>query len=236
MRGAAVIVAFALVVVGVQLRIARNEEQSRSAAATRIADGILRITILGDSVGHGAGDESGRGIAGDLDAIFATDNAAAAPVTNMAVNGSRTYNVLARLHERATRAAIRVADVVIVSIGGNDLYGDAIARLRSLAWSSHAMRLALDGVNAVVSSIHRTNPAARVILLGLYDPYRKPFLDRAVAQWDAHLIERFAGDRSVDVIRIADVLAQPERISSIDHFHPGAAGYALVAARIHGAL
>jgi len=34
-------------------------------------DGVLRVAILGDSVAHGAGDESGRGIAGHLDASTA---------------------------------------------------------------------------------------------------------------------------------------------------------------------
>ncbi|HSP13388.1 MAG TPA: hypothetical protein VLV78_01400 [Thermoanaerobaculia bacterium] len=53
-----------------------------------------------------------------------------------------------------------------------------------------------------------------------------------VASWDSQLIARFARDGSVDVVRIADLFAFTERLSSSDHFHPGAAGYALIAQRI----
>jgi lysophospholipase L1-like esterase len=50
--------------------------------------------------------------------------------------------------------------------------------------------------------------------------------------WDAMLIRRFAADPNVTVIRIADLFATRDRLSPIDHFHPSAAGYALIAARI----
>src|SRR5207244_8043592 len=54
-------------------------------------------------------------------------------------------------------------------------------------------------------------PAARVVLLGLYDPYRTRFLDEQVALWDSRLIARFARDPAVDVVRIADLLAYTAR-------------------------
>ena len=80
--------------------------------------------------------------------------------------------------------------------------------------------------------IHTANPAARVVLLGLYNPYRTAFLDEQVALWDSRLIARFARDREVDVVRIADLFTTTARLSPIDHFHPSAEGYALIAARV----
>jgi lysophospholipase L1-like esterase len=53
-----------------------------------------------------------------------------------------------------------------------------------------------------------------------------------VARWDARLIARFADDRAVDVVRVADLFEYTARLSPVDHFHPGAAGYALIAARV----
>lgn len=119
---------------------------------------------------------------------------------NLGINGARTWDVL-----RLLRKPI-VANAIVLSIGGNDLYGDSIARLATLVAPSLAMERTLNRVAAIVAAIHRANPSARVFLLGLYDPYRSPFLDEQVAHWDARLIERFARDRAVDVVRIAPAL------------------------------
>jgi len=185
-------------------------------------DGVFRVAVVGDSVAHGAGDESGRGIAGNLDALLAGSHI----VQNLGVNGARTWDVL-----RLLRKPI-VADAIVLSIGGNDLYGDSIARLATVIAPALAMERTLDRVAAIVAAIHRTAPAARIYLLGLYDPYQSPYLDEQVAHWDARLIERFARDRAVDVIRIADVVT----VSPLDRFHPSAAGYAAIASRIAPAL
>jgi lysophospholipase L1-like esterase len=186
-----------------------------------VARSIHRIAVLGDSVAHGAGDESGRGgFAGRLGA------------TNFGISGARTTLVLNLLRRADVRNVLRTADLVIISIGGNDLYGDAVARFATILAPALAMERTIDRVAVIVDRIHAANPAARVVLLGLYDPYGTPFLDEQIARWDSRLIARFAGDRAVDVVRIADLFAYTARLSPIDHFHPGAEGYALIAARV----
>jgi lysophospholipase L1-like esterase len=185
---------------------------------------IAHIVVLGDSVAHGAGDENGGGISANLHAA------------NFAVNGSRTYDVMRALRTAGAKSAVRAADAVVISIGGNDLFGDRISKLESLAWPSMTMARTIGRVDRLVSEIRHLNPAARVYLLGLYNPYRNSslgaFLDQQVALWDARLIAHFAEQPNVDVVRIADVLARTSRLSSIDHFHPGHEAYKLIAQRI----
>ncbi|MFZ2490153.1 MAG: hypothetical protein WA208_01580 [Thermoanaerobaculia bacterium] len=41
-----------------------------------------------------------------------------------------------------------------------------------------------------------------------------------------------ATKQKVTVIRIADLLARTDRISPLDHFHPGSQGYQAIARRI----
>ncbi len=136
-----------------------------------VARPIHRIAVLGDSVAHGAGDESRRGgLAGRLSAV------------NFGVDGARTGVVLNLLKRADVRNALGNADLVVVSIGGNDLYGDSVARLATLIAPSLAMERTLDRVSAIVDRIHAASPDARVVLLGLYDPYRKPLLDQQVAR------------------------------------------------------
>jgi len=171
----------------------------------------LRIVVIGDSVAHGLG--------------------AAMHVENLGINGARTWNVLRLLRDGHARARVAAANLVVVSIGGNDLYGDSAARLLTTLWPSHAMERTLDRIERIVSALRRANPTARIALLGLYDPYRTPSLDRKVNEWDARLIERFAAARNVDVIRIADLFRVP-RLSAVDHFHPSEAAYELIAKRV----
>ncbi len=203
-------------------------------------DGVFRAVVLGDSVAHGAGDERGRGIAGALDEQLRALHIRAAATANLGINGARTCAVQRLLSQSAARSVIRRADVIVLSIGGNDLYGDPIARVLSTCFADHQQALTLARVRRIVTTLHRANPAARIYLLGLYNPYRLSqsgsWLDRQVNRWDARLIARFAADRGVTVVRICDLLRRSDRLSAIDHFHPGAAGYAAIAARIAASL
>jgi lysophospholipase L1-like esterase len=102
-----------------------------------------------------------------------------------------------------------------------------------------APRLMIDVVAERVASIVRTlerESDARIVLLGVYDPYRKPQLDADVSRWSAKLYERFANDRRVQVITIADLFVARRRISPIDGFHPNADAYERIARRVAEAL
>ena len=188
-----------------------------------VARAVHRIAVIGDSVAHGAGDESNSGgIAGRLGA------------TNFGINGARTSVVLNLMRRPDVQRALERADLVVVSIGGNDLFGDTVARFTTILAPTLSMERTIDRIALIVDRIHAANPAARIVLLGLYDPYRKPALDEQVARWDSSLIARFAHDRAVDVVRIADLFEYTTRLSPLDQFHPSAEGYALIAARIAG--
>jgi lysophospholipase L1-like esterase len=198
----------------------------------------LRLVVVGDSVAHGAGDEHGLGISGSLDHELRLRGIAAEPVLNLGINGARTFNVHALLARK--RAALLHADIAIVSIGGNDLYGDTRARLLSTLFPAVHQILTAHNVRRIVAELHALNPAMRIYVLGLYNPYRggaqSTWLDRQVNLWDARLIAQFAALQHVTVIRICDLLDRPDRISSVDHFHPGAMGYEEIARRIVSGL
>ena len=197
------------------------------------ADPITRVVVLGDSVARGAGDETGRGIAGALGAITN------ARVENLGINGGRTANVLQLMAKPAARKAVRNAQLIVVSIGGNDLFGNSIEKWRSLLAPRVAAFCVARRVERVISRIREENRSAQIVLLGLYNPYRRSafgkMLDEEIARWDSKMIAAFARDRALNVIRIADLIDEPRAISPVDHYHPSASGYHAIAARIASA-
>jgi lysophospholipase L1-like esterase len=205
----------------------------RRDVATELSmhQGAARVVVLGDSVARGAGDEKGLGLPGWLN-----HDLQAASTLNLGINGGRTSNVARLLRQPQARSSIAQADLVVMSIGGNDLYGDSLARLLTTLWPWYQRERTLSRVASLVSQVRQINPGARIYILGLYNPYQESragrWIDVQVNLWDGALIQRLSEMRGVTVIRIADVLARADRLSPIDHFHPGTLGYAAIARRI----
>jgi len=195
----------------------------------------LRVVIVGDSLAHGAGDETGKSLAQHLDEELTRLQVAHEATVDLAVNGSRTWDVARVLRATTAGSALKRADVVVLSIGGNDLYGDSLARLFSSVAPRMMIRSVVGDVGTIVEQIEQRS-AARIVLLSLYDPYRNPKLDADVNLWSSRLFERFHDDNRVQVITIADLFVAKNRLSRIDHFHPGAEANAAIARRIAEAL
>lgn len=188
------------------------------------------LLVLGDSVAAGSGDESGRGLAGFLRLRLASLDP---HITNAAIPGARTGDV--RRASRNRLLEVRRADVIVLSIGGNDLFGSAREQLLARALPRFAMWRASRRVAAVVDDLRSVNASATIILLGLYNPYARtslgPWVSTQVRRWDARLMAIYARQSRVVVLPIADVLA-PGRLSPLDRFHPGSAGYDAIVRRI----
>ena len=194
--------------------------------------------VVGDSLARGTGDESGLGIGGRLVDELKRRRIPTKNVVNLAINGARTADLLRQLESRNVRVLIGQANVIIVSIGGNDLWGD---NWRNVMPSDPeaVMGAVLDRVVRVVKVVRGANPQARIFVIGLYNPFVSaqfgkmltPFVNR----WNAKLVERFAEDPNIVVVQTSDLFAFHDRLS-FDRFHPSQEGYALIARRIADAL
>lgn len=198
------------------------------------------ILILGDSVANGAGDEARIGLSGHLDAELTRAGIAHTPTINAAMNGARTWHMASRLRDRKVRDEVKHATVLVVSIGGNDLFGDSRARLLSLIAPRLSIDLTIDRVEELVKRLRAMNGNARIFVVSVYNSYRGSAIGRVVdpyvAIWTSELLARFSGDANVTIVPIADLFSHHERRSTIDHYHPSAEGYALIARRIAESL
>lgn len=207
----------------------------RAAAAPVAPRNLITPVILGDSLARGAGDERGLGISGRLDEELRRRGIRARRTYNLGVNGARTADLLRQLESPNVQQLLRDANVIVVSIGGNDLWGGNDWRNASPSNAEETMDGVLARIETAVERIRAANPRARVFFIGLYNPFvsnpEGARLSSLVNRWNARLLERFGEDPNFTLVATADLFSHRDRLS-VDRFHPGGEGYGLIARRI----
>jgi lysophospholipase L1-like esterase len=220
--------------IGTSVAIASASRVTTAAPRQQVAP-----IILGDSLARGTGDESGLGIGGRFVDELRRRHVDAKNIVNLAVNGARTRDLEQQLASRNVQTLIAQSNVVIVSIGGNDLWGDNNWRNAPPRDPEGVMKGVLDRVESSVTIIRGANPSARIFVIGLYNPFvSTPFgkmLTPFVNRWNALLVERFGSDPNVVIVQTSDIFAYRDRLS-FDRFHPNDEGYTLIARRIADAI
>lgn len=199
----------------------------------------LAPLVLGDSLARGAGDSTGLGIPGRLDQELRRRNVRAQRTLNLGINGARTRDLQEQLKRPNVELLVRQANVIVLSIGGNDLWGGADWRTAAPPDPDATMNEVLDRITAIVKRVRELNPRARVFLIGLYNPFTgTPYgrqLATFVSRWNARVVERFANDPDFALVQTADLFSHHDRLA-LDRFHPSGEGYGLIARRIADAL
>jgi lysophospholipase L1-like esterase len=205
------------------------------AIAAQPQTGVLTPIIVGDSLARGTGDETGLGIGGRITEELRRRKMNVKPTVNLAVNGARTNDLLQTMESKNVRTLLAQSNVIIVSIGGNDLWGGTDWRNAPPKDPDVVMKTVIDRIDQAVKIIRAVNPKGRVFIIGLYNPFATtpfgPQLSALVSQWNAKLIEHFAADVNVTIVETSDLFSHRDRLS-FDRFHPNQDGYALIARRI----
>jgi lysophospholipase L1-like esterase len=201
-------------------------------------DGVFRILVVGDSLAKGTGDDTGKGFA--VDVLESFRRKGRAEITNLAVNGMESPEILEVVESPNVRSLAARSDLILVSAGGNDLShgvtrGTAPTDVAETVVESRN-RYARN-LRAILAALREANPSARICVLGLYDPFGD---DRTagrlgasvVLQWNALIEETALGFSNVSVIPTFDLFqGRPDRLSA-DRYHPNAAAYEEIAKRI----
>jgi lysophospholipase L1-like esterase len=216
-----------------------NIAPATSTAAAPAAQTSVVPVIVGDSLARGAGDETGLGIAGRLDEELRKRKRPAKTTVNLGINGARTADLVRQLESPNVKSMLGQANVIVISIGGNDLWGGSDWRTAAPENPDVVMAGVLDRIGNVVKTVRDANPKARVFFIGLYNPFAAtpmgPRLNGLVNRWNGKLLERFGSDPNFTVVQTADLFSHHDRLA-LDRFHPGAEGYALIARRIADGL
>jgi lysophospholipase L1-like esterase len=208
-----------------------------SLAATIAQSKTIHLVALGDSLTHGLGDSSGEGYVGDV-----THQARTAGYTviqsNLGIDGLTSQGLKSEVSQPATISLLQSANLILISIGGNDL--NQAAGLPSIQTARIATARAAFETNlrAILQQIRRVNQNAAILVIGLYNPYgdiasAKAQTDAIVETWNADeqtVVSQFSGALVVQTYDLFQF--NPTKYLYIDHFHPNQLGYERIAARV----
>ena len=211
----------------------------------------LKITALGDSLTVGTGDATGIGyVKRAADGLARAMNKPVRVLNNLAIGGQRADELVEQLKNTGVRNAVLQADILFLSIGANDLFQFATGG-RSVAQGSDITPELLEGrleegqnrLRNVFAALRELNRAARIVYIGLYNPfYDLPELrdvaSETIQDWNAFVHSLAVADGNATVVPTYDLFEHEllGKYLSSDHFHPNEAGYIRIAERVVQAL
>lgn len=199
------------------------------------ADEPLRYVVLGDSIGYGAG------VLNSDEACFGkiVANTAGFDFKNDAVNGYRTEDLIRHLDKENISADVAAADIISISIGGNDfLRGDMagliqeanagdFSRFDSIAEEFYA------NFCVIIEKIKEINPDAVILMQTLYNPgfesIREVYqqgADRLNAGYAKYLKEN---PGAYELLDVASAFVGHSEYVAADYIHPSAEGNVVIA-------
>ena len=214
------------------------------AAAATAGSGTFRIVALGDSLTRGAGDAAGSGGYPERVAAALRKEGRTVAVENLGVDGIETEDLLRKVEEPDVQRRLASAQVILLSIGGNDLShsirGAALPGETPADPTAAALATASLNLQRILSAVRAANGSSPIRILGLYNPFPETY-DRKLAKetllkWNVALEEASYGVPGATVVPTADLFDErPDRLS-LDRFHPGANGYGEIAGRVLSTL
>lgn len=202
----------------------------------------LTIVSVGDSLTQGVGDSANKGgylpyLQAELEKEKGVNHT---EFYNFGVKGNRTDQLIKRLQTTNVQAGIEKADIVIITIGGNDVMKVVRENFSHLKveYFNKAKRQYENNLHEILQLIRTINEDTMIVLVGLYNPFYTWFsdvkeLDEIIDEWNETselIIETY---EDAYFVKIADLFEyHGESLLYTDYFHPNDKGYELIASRL----
>lgn len=202
----------------------------------------LTIVALGDSLTRGTGDETGKGYVGVLLDEIKEKTKRPVQLTNLGINGQRSDQLRKQIEQKEVQRQIQKADMVLVTIGGNDLFrgGQGLIDFNAGEVATIEKKY-LDNLKFIFEQIRKNNSNANVFFIGLYNPFieldQGKEMSKAVRHWNYDSAEVSAAFPKIVFVPTFDLfeLKVNDYLYS-DKFHPNSKGYRLIAERVASLL
>ncbi|MEH7545317.1 MULTISPECIES: SGNH/GDSL hydrolase family protein [Bacillaceae] len=206
----------------------------------------LTVLAAGDSLTQGVGDSTDQGgYLPYLESMLEKDKGVQeVDFYNYGVKGNRTTQLLKRLKSPKIKPILQQSNLVILTIGGNDIMKIVKDNISDLQVSDFLKEKESyrSHLTQIFDVIFKENPNASIVLVGVYNPFSKWFsdikeMDQIVAEWN-QIGQSVVNQYSLSYfVSIGDLfLNADEDVLYTDNFHPNDKGYKLMAERINEAL
>lgn len=195
------------------------------------------ILVMGDSLAFGTGDETGDGFGIGLSKLWKDKTNKKIQVNNFAVNGAVSTDLFQVASNESTLLAITNADIVIISIGGND-----ITKLKDVQSNLvyNEFQGIIDNYNSnlknILNLIRDVNETCMVVFIGLYNPFGKEITTdniKVLNSWNYETMQIIAEYDNIVFAPTYDLFKYNiTNYLTIDNFHPNADGYKAISNRI----
>lgn len=220
-------------------------DEAQEVVETRVPQNI-NIVSIGDSLTEGVGDSTNSGgyvpyLEEQLESLDEIKNAS---FVNYGKRGNRTDQLIKRLSTKEIEADIEKADIVMVTIGGND-----VVKVVKENWSDLTVDTFekeedgyADRIQTVLKEIRSINEEAGIVLIGIYNPFGRVFVDteddEAIVQaWNDRAEEVAASFERTVFVNVETIFGEgSDGLFFEDQFHPNDIGYEQMAGRIFNTI
>ncbi|HFU3729464.1 TPA: SGNH/GDSL hydrolase family protein [Streptococcus suis] len=213
----------------------------------------FRYLALGDSLTEGVGDVTGQGgFVPLLAQSLVNEYGYEVDVQNFGVSGNTSKQILKRMKENEElQQALKEADLLTLTVGGNDLRKVIVSNLSNLKLSTFDKPAREYGRNLerIVKRARQENADLPIYILGIYNPFYLSFpelteMQTVVDKWNQTTKQITEKYKDVYFVEINDLLykglegemglSQSSSASTNnllyedDHFHPNNTGYEIM--------
>jgi lysophospholipase L1-like esterase len=202
----------------------------------------MNIVALGDSLTKGMGDDTGKGYVGDITEQVKKRTNQQVSLLNLGINGQTSAQLRKQVQQPEVIRQIKNADIVLVTIGGNDLFrgGEGLVDYKSENIQVIENRY-LENLKFIFTQVRKANTNVNVFFVGLYNPFINlstgKETSKVVRQWNYDSAELSADFSRIVFVPTFDLfeLKVNDYLYS-DKFHPNSKGYRLIAERVAALL
>jgi len=200
----------------------------------------LNIVGLGDSLTAGVGDESkSGGYIGNLEKKLAELNCFIS-IKNYSKSGYKSSDLVNKLKEDRVVSAIEEAEIVLFTIGANDLVN--VLKKHKMQINKQVVEKAqkeyAKHIKKILTDIRSINEDVLIYAIGFYNPLAHIFSEQEeihslISTWNETTKDQVSKVDQAYFVPVDDLFTtQLERLLAEDLFHPNYLGYKTIAERL----
>ncbi|WP_194841313.1 SGNH/GDSL hydrolase family protein [Salinibacillus xinjiangensis] len=202
----------------------------------------LNVVAVGDSLTQGVGDSTDNGgYLGVLENALENSTLDDYTISNYGKRGNRTDQLLKRLEEEPELSqSIRKADLILITIGANDIMKIVKENFLSLSYDDFTVEQPKyqKRLHDIFKKIRSENSEAHIFLIGLYNPFSQyfediPELDKIINDYNFISRKVLGSYEPATYIPVEDLFINANsNLFAEDNFHPNKEGYNQIGERV----